>query len=243
MTPGLRMGLKVIGLTLLYLACLAPLVLLVDVLDAGIGTGKKAFSLLSLLLPLSLAGASAQAFASARVDGEWDLDSLLGYSPGSRLAPLLALSIVGAGVILFAAGRGPSLWLEQSESRLWSLPAPVDAGASLWLDEEGWARPDLSYWMGAPHSLTLSALWGRMKAKPPSGARTGGDRAEFVRRMGWSMALPLAVVFGARAGQLWGRKRREPGSQVLWAVLSASAAQLLWMLVVLLLAAYLSSTM
>ena len=243
MSPARRIGRKVAALTLVYLGALAPLVLLFNVLDGGASIGDVVLSVASLLLPLSLAAASAQVFATARIDGEWDLDSLLGYSPAARIAPVFASAALVAVFTLLAAQQAPLSGLSAGGSGPWALPAPVEATASLWLGEGDWSRPDLGAWMSPPGTLTLPALWARATTKAPIGSRRGVDRAELIRRLGWSIALPLAVLLGARAGRRCVAKRREPGSPVLGAVVTASAGLLSWLLAVLLLAAYLSSTM
>ena len=244
MKPGLRMGLKVARRALLYLATLAPLVLLLDALDGGADLGRRTSSLITLLLPLCLSGATAQVFISSRIDGEWDLDSLHGFSPRSRLLPLLVLSIVGATVALASAGGARLFVLDGAGESLWSLPAPVEMGASMWLEDGSWTQPDLSYWMSSPGTLSTPALWKRIRSETPIGARRGVDHAELVRRVGWSLSLPFAVLLGYRAGRIRGElARRRPGSPVLTGVGAASGALLLWLLSVLVLAAYLSSTM
>ena len=244
MNPGVRIGFRVVRRALLYLAGLAPLVLLLDALDGGADLGSRTISLVTLLLPLCLSAASAQVFVSSRIDGEWDLDSLHGFSPRSRLMPLLGLSTVGAALALFSAGQSSLLWSDDGGGGLWALPAPVDSGASMWLEEGAWTQPDLGYWMSPPGTLSIGALLERVRSPMPTGARRGVDHAELLRRVGWSLSLPLAVLLGARAGRRWGElARRKPGSPVLTGVVAASGTLLLWLLAVLVLAAYLSSTM
>lgn len=244
MKPGMRVTARVVRLTLLYLVSLAPLVVMFDTLDGGAALAGRAGTLATLLMPLCLAGASAKVLVASRIDGEWDLDALLGYSPLARLAPLLIASIFLAVVMLWLGGRGTLSFTDAPQSGLWSLPAPVDQQASFWFEDGEWSQPDLSYWMSSPEVLTTAALWVRVQAKAPPGARRGVDRAELLRRIGWSLALPFAVLIGFRVGKQHGVfARRKPGNPVLRAVLVSSGAVLLWLLSVLLLAAYLSSTM
>ena len=244
MNPGVRMGLRVARKALLYLAGLAPLVVLLDALDSGADLGSNAVSLVTLLLPLCLCGATAQVFVSSRIDGEWDLDSLHGFSPGSRLMPLLALSAVGAAVTLLSAGQSSLSWSDAGGEGLWAIPAPVDGQASMWLEDGAWTQPDLGYWMSPPGTLSTGALLERIRSPMPTGARRGVDHAELLRRIGWSLSLPLAVLLGVRAGRRWGElARRKPGSPGLSGVVAASGVLLLWLLAVLVLAAYLPSTM
>jgi len=244
MKPGVRIAMRVVRVTLIYLACLSPLVVMFDALDGGVDLAGRAGTLATLLMPLCLAGATAQVLAASCIDGEWDLDALLGHSPLARLVPLLLASMLLAVLVLWLGGRGPVNALEQRGAGLWSLPAPVDQQALLWFEEGRWTEPDLSYWMASPSILTTSALWERARAKAPKGARGGVDRAELLRRIGWSLSLPLAVLLGFAVGTEQGAlARRTPGNPVVRAVLLAGAAVVLWLLSVLLLAAYLSSTM
>jgi hypothetical protein len=244
MRPGLRISIQVARLTLLYLAALAPLVVMFDALDEGVALAGRVGTVATLLVPLCLAGATAKVLAASRIDGEWDLDALLGYSPLARLTPLLVGSILLAVAALCLGGRAPVSAVDQGDVGLWSLPAPVDPQASLWFEEGRWGQPDLSYWTTSPGSLSTTALWARLQAKAPKGARRGVDRAELLRRIGWSLALPLAVLIGFKVGKHQGASaRRSPGTPILRAVLISSGGQLLWLLFVLWLAAYLSSTM
>jgi len=244
MRPGRLLALRVVQHFLVYMLCLVPIVLLLDALD---GEGKlpgKVRALVPILAPLCAAGAAAVVIAATRVRGVWDLWSLLGYSRSSVLMPMVLLSLLAASLDFVTTASSSSQGSSAARAGLWAGPAPVDPGAVLWPSTVGWSTPDLSLWMAAPATLSTTELLGRIAREAPRGARSGVDRGELVRRLAWSLAWPVGVLFGAwRALACTPVRRRRRGSPVLQAAVETLAGVLLWLLSALVAAAYLSSTM
>ncbi len=214
----LRRSLGVAALVWVALAGLAWAV-------AGVEGAELGRSATMALAPLAWALGVAVAVEVSVRRGEWAGQAALGVSPLRRASALVVVGAV-AGVFALIAPQ-PSLPGT-------ALPAPIDPAAQQWPSGEGWSTPDLAAWTTPPGELSWSEL--RSRREPPPGARTGADRAEALRRIGYAASWPLAsllgLVFGARV-----RRRRPMGL----AVAGAGTAQLSWQLLCAVAVAYCSS--
>ncbi|MBJ94647.1 MAG: hypothetical protein CMP23_09245 [Rickettsiales bacterium] len=241
-SPGLRIAVAILRTLLLHMMVLIPLITLIGSMDRGLSLVGALPNLIQLFLPLALATASAAVLASARCSGEWDLSSMLGYTAGLRLAPALTGALLlGICGLLWSGTNGP-LNGTNSAAILNPLPAPIESGVSIIRIDGRWKTADLSLWSSRPAELSLPELMERLAAARPEGLRRGPDRAELCRRLGWSLALPLAIACGA-ACALRGRRPSPSGRERyrLTAPLHAGLLIGLWLLTVLLGSSWLSA--
>jgi hypothetical protein len=234
--PGLRLALDA---ALATGALAAVAVVLLVVVSAFERSGRDVLhprEVLLLVGPLCGAAGVALAVARFRLVGGWDGWAGLGVTPGRQLAPLLLLAAVAAALqwgAVAASSDGPSAAVAPL-----MLPAPVPLSAKLWpAAEVGWEEPDLSRWQAPPASLGTVELIARARSVAPVGARAGVDRAELLRRAGWSLAWLLAVGLGAGRGLARTRSRRAGGQPGLAAAAETTSLTLVWLLAVLVLSA------
>ncbi len=234
--PGLRLLLDAAALTIGLTGVAILLVLTVSAVDRG--GGVRAGEVAALIGPVCAAAGVCLAIVRSRTAGSWHAWTGLGVSPTRLLAPLALVAIAGA-----LLGSGPAARPAQRHDALapLALPAPVPPNARQWPTADGgWAEADLGRWQVRPSELSLRSLWRRAREAPPVGARAGVDRAELVRRAGWVVGWLLAVALGCWRGLARSRTRRRGGQPGLSASAEASALVLSWLLLVLVVSAYVS---